>query len=153
MRLFGMCAGARLAAQACLCGRGCTATLTSTSVAVQVKEAQAEQERCLRDYAQLAGAVLQLAAWTCGAGGDGSGALAALRASAASDENRDSHNRAPVGSCGGLMSPRSAALALQRGPAGECSVLACITAAGVAGSGAPSGGWRVWDASWMHSVA
>lgn len=95
---------------------------------MQLQEVQADQERCLRDYAQLAGAVLQLAAWTCGEGGD-SGALPALRASAmsvVSDENRDSHNRMPGGNCGGLMSPRSAALALQKGPAGA-SCCGCHT--------------------------
>eukprot|EP00892_Ulva_mutabilis_P001652 jgi/Ulvmu1/11488/UM077_0037.1 len=89
----------------------------------QVKEIKAEQESCLRDYVQLAGSVLQLAAWTCGDGGDSAGSLPALRASgvsAASDENRDSQNRGPAAAAsGGLMSPRSAALALQKGPAGE----------------------------------
>lgn len=93
---------------------------------MQVQEVKAEQERCLRDYMQLAGAVMQLAAWTCGDGGESAGSLPALRASgmsAASDENRDSQNRGPVGGgCGGLMSPRSAALALQKGPAGARSV-------------------------------
>lgn len=90
-------------------------------VALQLNDIKAEQERCLRDYAHLAGAVMQLAAWTCGAGGDSGAGLHTLRASgvsAASDENRDGHNRMPCGGSGGLMSPRSAALALQNGPAG-----------------------------------
>jgi len=86
--------------------------------AVQLKDVKATQERYLRDYAHLAGAVMQLAAWTCGAGGDSAASLPALRASAASDENRESHNSNPSGGSGGLMSPRSAALALQNGPAG-----------------------------------
>jgi hypothetical protein len=72
-----------------------------------------EREEHLRDYAALAGSVMQLAAYTCG---DMEGSTMSMRSSGASvsDENCNAANR----DAGGLMSPGAAALALQRGTAG-----------------------------------
>jgi hypothetical protein len=73
----------------------------------------------LRDYAALAGSVVQLAAYTCG-DMDASSATFSARSSGASDENNGScANR----DASGLLSPSAAALALQRGAAGALLLL------------------------------
>jgi hypothetical protein len=88
-------------------------TRSSTATLVQAAEA------LLRDYASLAGSVLQLAAYTCGdADGVASSVPFSARSSAASDENCNSASNRESRDAAGLLSPGAAALALQRGAAG-----------------------------------
>lgn len=81
--------------------------------------ARAKSEQYLRDYADLAGPVLQLAAWIS-PGGDGVDASQASLSLRASDENCNSANCRPAR----LLSPAAAAMALQRGAVGALSFLA-----------------------------
>lgn len=81
--------------------------------------ARAKSEQYLRDYADLAGPVLQLAAWIS-PGGDGVDASQASLSLRASDENCNSANCRPAR----LLSPAAAAMALQRGAVGAPSFLA-----------------------------
>ena len=78
----------------------------------------------LRDYAALAGSLIQLAAYACG-DVDTTGSMS-LRSSAASDENCNASNR----DVGALMSPPAAALALQKGAAGAQPCTRPIATAG-----------------------
>lgn len=84
--------------------------------------ARAKSAQYLRDYADLAGPVLQLAAWITPAGGDcdvSRSLQSSMRSSLASDENCNLSNGRPAR----LLSPSDAAMALQRGAVGAPPLL------------------------------